>query len=65
MESFRRTTRIDVGSAVVSILASGGPIAQAEGLQTLFNFYLTWIHQESCMLDLALEDLNSWLGLTV
>ena len=30
METFRRTERIDVGSAVVSILASGGPIAQAE-----------------------------------
>lgn len=30
MESFRRTTNIEIGSAVVSILASGGPIAQAE-----------------------------------
>ena len=30
MESFRRTTSIEIGSAVVSILASGGPIAQAE-----------------------------------
>ena len=30
MESFRRTKTIEIGSAVVSILASGGPIAQAE-----------------------------------
>ena len=30
MESFRRTKKIEIGSAVVSILASGGPIAQAE-----------------------------------
>ncbi len=30
MESFRRTKNIEIGSAVVSILASGGPIAQAE-----------------------------------
>lgn len=30
MESFRRTKDIEIGSAVVSILASGGPIAQAE-----------------------------------
>ena len=30
MESFRRTRNIEIGSAVVSILASGGPIAQAE-----------------------------------
>lgn len=29
-ETFRRTTNIEVGSAVLSILASGGPIAQAE-----------------------------------
>ena len=30
MESFRRTKNIEIGSAVVSILASGGPIAHAE-----------------------------------
>ena len=29
-EMFARTKRMDVGSAVMSILASGGPIAQAE-----------------------------------
>ena len=29
-EMFSRTKRMDVGSAVMSILASGGPIAQAE-----------------------------------
>ena len=30
MESFRQTKDIEIGSAVISILASGGPIAQAE-----------------------------------
>lgn len=30
LESFSRTNSIEIGSAVVSILASGGPIAQAE-----------------------------------
>ena len=38
MESFRRTNRIDVGSAVVSILASGGPIAQAERVANTVQF---------------------------
>ena len=38
MESFRRTNRIDVGSAVVSILASGGPIAQAERIANTVQF---------------------------
>src|SRR6056300_430664 len=35
LESFRRTSRIEIGSAVVSILASGGPIAQAERIANL------------------------------
>ena len=38
MESFRRTQNIDVGSAVVSILASGGPIAQAERIANTVQF---------------------------
>ena len=38
MESFRRTKHIDVGSAVVSILASGGPIAQAERIANTVQF---------------------------
>ena len=38
LESFRRTERIDVGSAVVSILASGGPIAQAERIANTVQF---------------------------
>ena len=38
MESFRRTKKIDVGSAVVSILASGGPIAQAERIANTVQF---------------------------
>ena len=38
LESFRRTKNIDVGSAVVSILASGGPIAQAERIANTVQF---------------------------
>jgi alkanesulfonate monooxygenase SsuD/methylene tetrahydromethanopterin reductase-like flavin-dependent oxidoreductase (luciferase family) len=38
LESFRRTKNIDVGSAVVSILASGGPIAQAERVANTVQF---------------------------
>ena len=38
LESFRRTEHIDVGSAVVSILASGGPIAQAERVANTVQF---------------------------
>jgi len=38
LESFRRTENIDVGSAVVSILASGGPIAQAERVANTVQF---------------------------
>ncbi len=38
MECFRRTKNIDVGSAVVSILASGGPIAQAERIANTVQF---------------------------
>ena len=38
MESFRRTKNIDIGSAVVSILASGGPIAQAERIANTVQF---------------------------
>ena len=38
-ESFRRTSRIELGSAVVSILASGGPIAQAERLANVLMLH--------------------------
>ena len=38
MESFRQTNTIDIGSAVVSILASGGPIAQAERIANTVQF---------------------------
>ena len=37
LESFRRTSNIEIGSAVVSILASGGPIAQAERMANLLS----------------------------
>ena len=38
LESFRCTNSIDIGSAVVSILASGGPIAQAERIANTVSF---------------------------
>ena len=38
MESFRQTQNIDIGSAVISILASGGPIAQAERIANTVQF---------------------------
>ena len=39
LESFRRTNNIEIGSAVVSILASGGPIAQAERMANLLSLH--------------------------
>ncbi len=39
LESFRRTTSIEIGSAVVSILASGGPIAQAERMANVLSLH--------------------------
>ena len=39
MESFRRTQNIEMGSAVVSILASGGPIAQAERIANTLQLH--------------------------
>ena len=39
MESFRRTRSIEIGSAVVSILASGGPIAQAERIANTLQLH--------------------------
>jgi len=39
LESFRRTTNIEIGSAVISILASGGPIAQAERIANVLSLH--------------------------
>ena len=39
LESFRRTSNIEIGSAVVSILASGGPIAQAERMANVLSLH--------------------------
>lgn len=39
LESFRRTKNIEIGSAVVSILASGGPIAQAERMANVLSLH--------------------------
>ena len=39
LESFRRTSSIEIGSAVVSILASGGPIAQAERMANVLSLH--------------------------
>lgn len=38
LESFRRTSKIDVGSAVVSILAGGGPVALAERIANTVQY---------------------------
>ncbi|MEC7255021.1 MAG: luciferase [Candidatus Thermoplasmatota archaeon] len=38
MECFRQTKNLDIGSAVISILASGGPIAQAERIANTVQF---------------------------
>lgn len=38
LESFRQTKHIEIGSAVISILASGGPIAQAERIANTVQF---------------------------
>ena len=37
LDSFRRTKNIEIGSAVLSILASGGPIAQSERIANTLN----------------------------
>ena len=39
LETFRRTSRIEVGSAVLSILASGGPIAMAERIANTLQLH--------------------------
>lgn len=39
LESFRRTSAIEIGSAVISILASGGPIAQAERIANVLSLH--------------------------
>lgn len=39
LESFRRTSTIEIGSAVISILASGGPIAQAERIANVLSLH--------------------------
>lgn len=39
LETFRRTSSIEVGSAVVSILASGGPIALAERIANTIQLH--------------------------
>ena len=49
LESFRATKNIDIGSAVVSILASGGPIAQAERVANTVQFLSRLTIQESCI----------------
>ena len=38
LESFRKTKNINIGSAVISILASGGPIAQAERIANTVHY---------------------------
>ena len=49
LESFRRTTNIEIGSAVVSILASGGPIAQAERMANLLSLHGLDENEQRCL----------------
>ena len=60
MESFRQTKDIEIGSAVISILASGGPIAQAERIANTVQFSLCWMILGNYTSGSALVDLNSW-----
>ena len=49
LESFRRTRNIEIGSAVVSILASGGPIAQAERMANLLSLHGLDENEHRCL----------------
>ena len=49
LESFRRTKNIEIGSAVVSILASGGPIAQAERMANLLSLHGLDENEQRCL----------------
>ena len=66
LESFRRTSSIEIGSAVVSILASGGPIAQAaERIANLLSLHgLDERKQENFTSVSQQAALSSWLALT-
>ena len=49
LESFRRTQHIEIGRAVVSILASGGPIAQAERMANLLSLHGLDANEHRCL----------------
>ena len=49
LESFRRTSNIEIGSAVVSILASGGPIAQAERMANVLSLHGLDENEQRCL----------------
>ena len=49
LESFRRTKSIEIGSAVVSILASGGPIAQAERMANVLSLHGLDENEKRCL----------------
>ena len=49
LESFRRTKSIEIGSAVVSILASGGPIAQAERMANVLSLHGLDENEQRCL----------------
>jgi len=52
---------MEVGSAVLSILASGGPIAIAERVGAFLAIHgLEEMNNVDYILDSLLEDLNSW-----
>ena len=49
LESFRRTKNLEIGSAVVSILASGGPIAQAERMANVLSLHGLDENEHRCL----------------
>ena len=49
LASFRRTSNIEIGSAVVSILASGGPIAQAERMANVLSLHGLDENEQRCL----------------
>ncbi len=62
---FTRSKRMEVGSAVMCLLANGGPIAHAERIGA-FSQCMAWILLKSanCTLDFHQAASNSWLDHT-
>ena len=62
LESFSQTNSIEIGSAVVSILASGGPIAQAERIANTLQLLAVKGDTRKLHVGSQRVDLSLWLG---